>query len=54
MPYLAIIGAEEAAAGAVALRLRDGRRLARMSAAEALDRIGALLAVHSAELWDVM
>lgn len=53
VPYQAIIGAEEAAAGEVALRLRDGRRLARMSAAEALGRIGALLAVHSAELWDV-
>ncbi|NKY26111.1 threonine--tRNA ligase [Nocardia gamkensis] len=53
VPYQAIIGAEEAAAGEVALRLRDGRRLARRSAAEALGRIGALLAVHSAELWDV-
>ncbi len=53
VPYSAIIGAEEAAAGRVALRLRDGRRLAPLAAAEALGRIGALLAVHSAELWDV-
>ncbi|MGW4326431.1 threonine--tRNA ligase [Nocardia sp. NPDC004573] len=53
MPYQAILGAEEVAAGEVALRLRDGRRIASLPAAEALRRIGALLTVHSAELWDV-
>lgn len=52
VPYQAIVGAEEVAADSVALRLRDGRRLAALPAAEALDRIGALLAVHSAALWD--
>ncbi|WP_043736394.1 threonine--tRNA ligase [Nocardia asiatica] len=52
VPYQAIIGAEEAAVGEVALRLRDGRRRASLPVAEALRRIEAPLAVHSAELWD--
>ena len=41
VPYQAVIGAEEAAADEVALRLRDGRRLPALPAAEALARIGA-------------
>jgi threonyl-tRNA synthetase len=36
VPYLVVIGAREAAAGLVALRLRDGRRLPAMPADEAL------------------
>ncbi|MFD8249183.1 threonine--tRNA ligase [Nocardia sp. NPDC059691] len=51
-PYQAIIGAAELTADRVALRLRDGRRLDPLPAAEALDRIAALLAAHSAALWD--
>ncbi|MGK8488257.1 threonine--tRNA ligase [Nocardia asiatica] len=52
VPYQAIIGAEEAAVGQLALRLRDGRRRASLPVGEALRRIEALLAAHSAELWD--
>ena len=39
VPYLAVIGAREAAAGLVALRLRDGSRLPPMPAAAAIARI---------------
>ena len=52
VPYQAVIGGREAADGQVALRLRDGRRLAPRPAAEALARIGALIAAHSPALWD--
>ncbi|MEV6978770.1 threonine--tRNA ligase [Kitasatospora sp. NPDC093806] len=52
VPYQAVIGPREAADGLVALRLRDGRRPAPLPAAEALDRIGALVDVCSPELWD--
>ena len=41
VPYLALIGAREAAAGAVALRLRDGRRLDPMPWAAAIEVIRA-------------
>ncbi|QNS04395.1 threonine--tRNA ligase [Streptomyces xanthii] len=51
VPYQAVVGAKEADAGQVALRLRDGRRLDPLPAAEALDRIGSLVAGHSTELW---
>jgi len=51
-PYQAVIGAREAADGAVALRLRDGRRLAPQPADALLARIVALTAAHSADLWD--
>jgi threonyl-tRNA synthetase len=44
VPYLAVIGAREAPDGRVALRLRDGRQLPAMPAAEALDLIGAVVA----------
>ena len=36
VPYLAVIGEREAAAGAVALRRRDGRELSPMPVPEAL------------------
>ncbi|GGN01848.1 threonyl-tRNA synthetase [Actinoplanes campanulatus] len=41
VPYLAVIGAREAADGSVALRLRDGRQLAPMPAAAAIELISA-------------
>ncbi|MCP2163415.1 threonyl-tRNA synthetase [Goodfellowiella coeruleoviolacea] len=52
VPYQAVIGAREAAADQVALRLRDGRRLPARPAAEVLARVGALVDAHRAELWD--
>lgn len=52
VPYQAVIGAREAAAGQLALRLRDGRRLAALPATEALTRIAALVGAHSTDLWD--
>ncbi|MFG3256303.1 threonine--tRNA ligase [Streptomyces sp. NPDC048172] len=51
VPYQAVIGPREAAEGLVALRLRDGRRLAPLPAAEAADRIAAVVAAHGTELW---
>lgn len=51
VPYQAVIGAKEATGDEVALRLRDGRRLAAMPAAEALARIGAVVGARSADLW---
>jgi threonyl-tRNA synthetase len=41
VPYAAVVGPREAAAGCVALRLRDGRELPPMPVAAALDRIAA-------------
>ncbi|MDI2130911.1 threonine--tRNA ligase [Yinghuangia seranimata] len=52
VPYQAVVGAREAADGAVALRLRDGRRLAPQAADEALARILALVAAQRVDLWD--
>ncbi|WUK33552.1 threonine--tRNA ligase [Streptomyces sp. NBC_00370] len=52
VPYQAAIGAEEAADDLVALRLRDGRRLDAMPAAEAVMRVGALVDAHTTRLWD--
>jgi threonyl-tRNA synthetase len=52
VPYQAVIGAREAADDRVALRLRDGRRLDALPAAEVLTRIGALIDAHSTDLWD--
>lgn len=52
MPYQVLIGAKEADSDQVALRLRDGRRLDALPAAEVLSRIGALVAAHSTELWE--
>jgi threonyl-tRNA synthetase len=51
-PYQAVIGAKEAGNDQVALRLRDGRALPAMPAAEALARIGALAEARAAELWE--
>ncbi len=53
VPYQAVIGAKEAAAGTVALRLRDGRRPEPRPAEELLARIAGLVAAHSTELWEV-
>ncbi|WP_370740888.1 threonine--tRNA ligase [Streptomyces sp. Ncost-T10-10d] len=52
VPYQAVIGAREAAADRVALRLRDGRRHDPQSADEVLARIVALVDAHSTGLWD--
>ena len=53
VPYQAVIGADEAAGDMVALRLRDGRRLPALPAAEALHRIGGMIGDHRIELWEV-
>ena len=50
VPYVAVIGAREAAAGEVALRLRDGRELPPMPVARALDLIGKVVAERSFDL----
>ncbi|MEU7569883.1 threonine--tRNA ligase [Micromonospora sp. NPDC049240] len=50
VPYVGVLGAREAADGAVSLRLRDGRGLAPMPAADALALIGAVVASRSAGL----
>ncbi|MCP2324573.1 threonyl-tRNA synthetase [Hamadaea flava] len=50
IPYAAVIGAREAAAGAVALRLRDGRSLDPQPVGEALDLIQSVVAAHSVAL----
>ncbi len=52
VPYQAVIGEREAAAGQVAVRLRDGRRLPPLSADAALAGIAAHVAVHRTGLWD--
>ncbi|MFF7979782.1 threonine--tRNA ligase [Streptomyces sp. NPDC007901] len=51
VPYQAVIGAREAAAGAVAVRLRDGRRVGELSAAELVRRIGERVAGRGVALW---
>ncbi|MBH5337661.1 threonine--tRNA ligase [Streptomyces pactum] len=51
VPYLAVVGAREAADGSVALRLRDGRRPAALPSGEALDRIAAVVRDRGADLW---
>ncbi|ONK15504.1 threonine--tRNA ligase [Streptomyces sp. MP131-18] len=52
VPYQAVIGAREAAAGQVALRLRDGRRPGPQPAEAALSRIAALVGAHRTVLWE--
>ena len=52
VPYQAVIGDREAAAGQVAIRLRDGRRLPPRPAAAALAGIAAHVAARRAALWD--
>ncbi|GIE84029.1 threonine--tRNA ligase [Actinoplanes regularis] len=46
VPYLAVIGAREAADGLVSLRLRDGRQLDPMPGADAIALISAVAANH--------
>ncbi|MFH8989442.1 threonine--tRNA ligase [Streptomyces sp. NPDC017940] len=50
VPYQAVIGPKEAAAGHIALRLRDGRRLEPRAAADVLTRVHALVQNHSTGL----
>jgi threonyl-tRNA synthetase len=50
VPYAAVIGEREAAAGAVALRLRDGRALPPMPVAEALRLIEEVVTARSHDL----
>ncbi|MGC4852053.1 aminoacyl--tRNA ligase-related protein [Micromonospora sp. DT4] len=50
IPYLGVLGASEAADGALALRLRDGRALAPMPADAALALIGGQVAARAADL----
>ena len=52
VPYQAVIGDREAAAGQLAMRLRDGRRLPPLPAAAALAGIAAHVAAHRASLWE--
>jgi threonyl-tRNA synthetase len=52
VPYLAVIGAREAKADEVSLRLRDGRQLPPISAAELLARVRAQVEAKSLALWD--
>ena len=52
VPYLAIIGEREAAAGRAALRLRDGRRLPPRPAGEIVAGIAAHAARYRTDLWD--
>ncbi|ASO21157.1 threonyl-tRNA synthetase [Actinoalloteichus hoggarensis] len=51
VPYQAVLGAREAEAGLVSLRLRDGRRVDALPAAEAVSRIRANAVSRRAELW---
>jgi threonyl-tRNA synthetase len=51
VPYQAVIGAREAAAGQAALRLRDGRQVPARPVAEMLAGIGERVAAHDIELW---
>lgn len=50
VPYLAVLGAREAADGRVALRLRDGRSLDPVPVAEALRLIGDVVAIRAHDL----
>ncbi|WBB63930.1 threonine--tRNA ligase [Streptomyces sp. WMMC500] len=50
-PYQVVIGSREAAVGAAAVRLRDGRRPAPLPVAEAVARMAAAVAARRPELW---
>jgi threonyl-tRNA synthetase len=50
VPYVAVIGAREAASGAVSLRLRDGRELDPMPAVAVLELITEVVASRSRAL----
>ncbi|MEU3960156.1 threonine--tRNA ligase [Streptomyces buecherae] len=51
VPYQVVIGASEAAAGRLAVRLRDGRRFAAQPVDAVIDRVVAAVAARGAELW---
>ncbi len=51
VPYQVVIGASEAAAGQLAVRLRDGRRFAAQPVDAVIDRVVAAVAARGAELW---
>ena len=51
VPYIAVIGKAEAAAGEVSLRLRDGRRMPPVTVAQALACIDRQVKAYSPELW---
>jgi threonyl-tRNA synthetase len=51
VPYQLVIGKAEAAASEVSIRLRDGRKLSPMRAAEALAQIGRQVGRCSPQLW---
>ncbi|MDQ6658493.1 MAG: threonine--tRNA ligase [Actinomycetota bacterium] len=50
VPYLAVLGEREVAAGSVALRLRDGRHLAGLAVQQAVDGIAAVARSRSRSL----
>jgi len=49
-PYIAVVGDREARAGAVSLRLRDGRQLPPMPAVDAMAEISRVVAARSRDL----
>ncbi|WP_053203023.1 threonine--tRNA ligase [Jiangella muralis] len=51
VPYVVVAGPREEAADAVALRLRDGRRLDPLPTAEAIDRLSARASAYVPDLW---
>jgi threonyl-tRNA synthetase len=51
-PYQVVLGVKEAVGDQVALRLRDGRRVDDLAAAEFLGRISGLIRAYSPALWD--
>jgi threonyl-tRNA synthetase len=51
-PYVAVIGATEAAAGEVSIRLRGGQQLPSMGMTAALTGIVSRVRAHTVELWD--
>ncbi|KDN87057.1 threonine--tRNA ligase [Kitasatospora cheerisanensis] len=50
-PYQVVLGPREIADGALAVRLRDGRRLAPLPTGEVLERIHANVRAHAVDLW---
>ncbi|MGW0208605.1 threonine--tRNA ligase [Streptomyces sp. NPDC003233] len=52
VPYQAVVGAREAAAGLAAVRLRDGRRPGELPVPKLLSRIAARVAARGTVLWD--
>jgi threonyl-tRNA synthetase len=51
VPYHAVIGKAEAAASEISIRLRDGRKLPPMAAAEGVARIAGQVRARTTELW---